>query len=103
MPDFMAWLDDREQELRRKAEDLYTDQRQDEGDLVKIRVNVCGVCRSLVNTLGAEKGLAAAEGLRSTWQNGLAQAKDHGDTKRILVETIKLEMMEEALANLKGA
>lgn len=100
MERFMAYLEDGEARLRQESRRLAADERGDEGDLAKIRANVYGICRSVFQTLGAERGRAKLAELKNAWETALSAAREHGDVKKAVIEEIKLETLAEIGAEL---
>ena len=92
---FMDTLDTRAEALRRESCRLAEDERRDEGDLMKIRANVYGICKSVFQTLGRERGSAKLEKLRETWTKALEAARGQEDLEKAAVEQIKLETLDE--------
>ena len=95
MEQFIAFLEDGEARLRQESSSLAADERGDEGNLAKIRANVYGICRSVLQTLGPEKGSAKLAELKSAWETALSTAREHRDVKRAVIEEIKLGTLAE--------
>lgn len=95
MEQLLRFLEDGEARLRQESRHLAADERGDEGDLSKIRANVYGICRSVLETLGPERGSAKLAELKSVWEAALSTAREHGDVKKAVVEEIKLETLAE--------
>ena len=100
---FMDTLDTRAEALRRESCRLAADERRDEGDLMKIRANVYGICKSVLQTLGREKGADKLEELRKTWTKAQESARVHKDLEKAAVESIKLETLGEIISLINEA
>lgn len=98
MEQLMAFLEGGEARLRRESRRLAADQRGDEGDLAKIRANVYGICKSVFQTLGFERGKVKLTELKSAWEAALSAAREHGDVKKAVIEEIKLDALAEISA-----
>ena len=101
MEKFMMYLDELATKLREESNRLAADHRRDEGDLAKIRANVYGICKSVLQVLDAEKSEAKLTELHSTWSKNLEMARAHNDVKQTVIEEIKLETLDEILRKLK--
>ena len=101
MEKFMAFLDEQVARLREESRRLAGDHRRDEGDLTKIRANVYGICKSVLQVLDCEKAKAKLTELRDTWSKNLEMVREHDDVKQTVIEGIKLETLEEILRKLK--
>ena len=98
MEQFMAHLDERVEFMRQESRRLTADDRRDEGDLAKIQANVYGICKSVVQVLDRERAAAKLAGLKGEWETSLAAARTYGDTKRAVIEEIKLETLAKISA-----
>ena len=101
MEKFMAYLDEQAVRLQEESRDLAADYRRDEGDMNKIRANVYGICKSVLQVQGSGKGKVILDGLRSTWSKNLEIAHQHDDVKQAVIEKIKLETLAEILRKLE--
>ena len=101
MEKFMTFLDEQAARLREESRRLAADHRRDEGDLTKIRANVYGICKSVLQVLDREKAKVKLTELRDTWSKNLEMAREHDDVKQTVIEEIKLETLDEILRKLK--
>lgn len=95
MERLIACLEAGDARLRQESRRLAAGGRGDEGDLAKIRANVYGICKSVFQTLGPERGKTRLTELKSTWETALFAAREHGDVKKAVIEEIKLETLAE--------
>ena len=101
MEQFMTYLDEQAARLREESRQLAADHRRDEGDLAKIRANVYGICKSVLQVQGSVKAKAILTGLCDTWSKNLETAREHDDVKQAVIEEIKLETLTEILRKLE--
>lgn len=95
------WLEQRAAFWAEEGRKLAADDRGDEYSLTKVRVNVYGICKTMLETLGMERGEAQLARLQSTWEQFLETARLHGDAGKVLIEEIKLETIREVREKLK--
>ncbi len=96
-------------DLRRQADDLVAQSRQDECDLTKIRANIYEVCATIGNVVCKTQQpdrreavyLDKLKELPRSWQAALEAARAHGDIRRAAVEEIKLEALADVLARFR--
>ena len=101
MEKFMTYLDEQAARLREKSSRLTADHRRDEGDLAKIRANVYGICKAVLQVLDSGKAKTKLTELHSIWSKNLEMARAHNDVKQTVVEEIKLETLSEIISKLK--
>ena len=101
MEQFMIYLDEQAARLREEGRQLAADDRRDEGDLSKIRANVYGICKSVIQVQGSEKAKTILTGLHGTWSKNLEIAREYGDVKQAVIEEIKIETLSEILRKLE--
>ena len=101
MEHFLNWLDGRSAEFRQKRRGLTADGRKDEGDLMAVRANVYGICKSVLQVLDREKAVQKLNGLHTEWTAALQQAEEHGDARGTVVGENKLAALTEIMEKLK--
>ncbi len=97
----MAYLDGQATCLREEGRKLTADDRRDEGDFAKIRANVYGICKSVLQVQDSGKAKAILNGLYDTWSKNLEIARAHDDVKQAVIEEIKLGTLTEILRKLE--
>lgn len=97
MEDILTYLNEKTAFWVEEGSRLAADDRRDESDLTKIRVNVYGICKSVLQVLGHEKGTEKLAGLRASWEKALEIARSHHDEGKALIEEIKLETLSEIM------
>lgn len=100
MEKFLKYLDEQATRLREESRQLAVDHRRDEGDLIKIRANVYGICKSVLQVLDSGKAKAKLTELYDTWSKNLEMAREHDDVKQAVIEEIKLETLAEIQGKL---
>lgn len=100
MQSIFDWLDQRAAFWEENGKQLAADGRQDESSLTKVRVNVYGICKTLLQVQKREKGAVQIGRLKCTWEQALEEARVHGDFRKMLIEEIKLETVGEVLKKL---
>ena len=105
MEDFIGYLT---QQIGSGKEDitrLEKEERKDEADFVKVRTNIYEVCKTVTNALAQRPGMgleavsARFDGFRKTWGEALDKAREHGDTRNIVIGETKLEVLEDVIAH----
>lgn len=95
MKDKIDYLNAREAWYREESARLSSDDRRDEGDLAKIRANVCGICEAVLQTLPADKAQEKLDELYRLWGAAREKAVAHDDRQKAAVEEVKLETLDE--------
>lgn len=103
MQTMISYLDQRAAFWAEEGRKLAAEDRQDESSLTKVRVNVYGICKTLLQVQKLEKGAVQIARLQSTWEQARAKAEAHGDLNKVLIEGIKLETIGEVLRKLEEA
>ncbi len=104
MQQFINYIDRTVNDLSQEEKMLAASDRKDDSNLVKIRINVYGICKSiysvLINTM--EKSELSRqylqkldEQLAQNWKASYIRAKEHDDVKKAVIEEIKLQTLEE--------
>lgn len=103
MNEYLKYLDDSVEKLRREEGELAATYRKDEANLMKIRINIYGICKTVFEAISRqesgeqlrEKYLAKLEETLTNWKISKEKAKQHEDVEKVVTETIKLETIEE--------
>ncbi len=102
---FELYLDEKIAACRQRCERFAADDRIDEGNFEKIRANVYEIFKTIFSA--AEKAcgkdvsamkcffLQKAEQIPSSWTVSYEKAEQHGDVKKMHIESIKLETVRE--------
>lgn len=99
---YIEYLESTIKELKNEEEELIRTSRKDEANFIKIKINICDICKTIYNVSAkTNSGVALKEEyirqltrLPENWKISLDKAKEHGDTTKILIEEIKLEMLQ---------
>lgn len=103
MNQFITYIDQSVKELVQEEKNLAASDRKDESNLVKVRINVYGICKSMYGVLGnrAENGrwkadfLQKLENMEQSWRSSYEKAREHDDVKKAVIEEIKLQTLKE--------
>lgn len=100
---FIEYINNSVTEFKQEEKNLVDSDRKDESNLVKIKINVYGICKSIYESLVEMKdGEAFKEGyvrkladLSQSWNASYEKAKEHHDVEKVLIEEIKMHALEE--------
>lgn len=100
---FIAYINDSVAKFLQEEKSLAESDRKDESNLVKIRINVYGICKSIYESFAKIKeGEAFQEeyvrkltDLSQSWKTSYEKAKEHHDVEKIVIEEIKIQALEE--------
>ena len=103
MNQFIMFLDEQLEIYRRQEQELLAEDCKDDANFIKIKANVCGICKTLyqVACKKEEEALITSEYTRllnkliTDWKASYEKAKEYGDMKKIVVEEMKLEVIEK--------
>ncbi len=98
---FKTYIDETVNALQEKERALVQSDRKDEADMVKIQINIYGICKTIYDvvckTCAPEKVkevyLKKLEDLPGNWKRSLEKARAHEDIEKIVVEELKLEAL----------
>lgn len=103
MKRFIEYIDKSVEQLQQEEKMLATTDRKDESNLVKIRINVYGICKSDYQVFAQSK---ANEELKSTylkkldslavgWQEARDKAQKFQAVDKVVIEEIKLQTLAD--------
>ena len=102
---FESYLDEKIAACKQRSELLTTDDRVDEGNFEKIRANVYEIFKTILSAAERVCGkddlakrrffLQKAEQIPLSWTTSYEKAKQHGDTAKLHIESIKLDTIRE--------
>ncbi len=102
---FESYLDKQILACKQRSELLTTDDRVDEGNFEKIRANVYEIFKTILSVSEKVCGkddlarkqffLQKAEQIPLSWTTSYEKAKQHGDTAKLHIESIKLDTIRE--------
>ena len=100
---FIEYIDKKIQELKNEEMVLGKEDRRDEANFVKIKINICEICKTLYNvSKKGPKGQSAKEffvqkleKLSGEWNASKDKAKEHNDIEKVTIEELKLEVLNE--------
>ena len=102
MSKYIEFLDQTIEELKKQERDLIQNNRKDEANFIRIKINICDISKTIYNvSAGKNSGSALKEEyvrqltrLPENWIISYQKAKEHGDVQKILIEETKLEMLQ---------
>lgn len=102
MSKYIEYLEVTIKALKKEEEELIKTSRKDEANFIKIKINICDICKTIYNVSAkTNSGVALKEEyirqltrLPENWKMSLDKAKEHGDTQKIVIEETKLEMLQ---------
>lgn len=100
---FIEYIDNKIQELKNEEMVLGKEDRKDEANFVKIKINICEICKTLYNVSKKEPNGQSAkdffvqklEKLSREWNASKDKAKEHNDIEKVTIEELKLEVLNE--------
>lgn len=106
MNEFITYIDQTVLELQNKEKELASTDRKDEANLVKVQINVYGICKTVyevtVKTAGStdlkEAYLEKMDAIISNWRTSFEKAKMHNDVEKSIIEELKLQVYENVKA-----
>ena len=103
--EFLDYLTRQAESCREEINRLEKEGRKDDADFAKVRANIYEVCRTVTQALGNRPGAGMAAvrarfaDFRKVWGGALAQAKEHGDLRNVVVGETKLEALDDVMAH----
>lgn len=102
MNEFITYIDQTVLELQEKEQELASTDRKDEANLIKVQINVYGICKTVYETLGKNGQneeftvdyLKRMNGIVSNWREAYEKAKKHNDVEKRVIEELKLQAFE---------
>lgn len=100
---FIKYIDDKIKDLKNEKMVLEKTNRKDEANFMKIKINICEICKTLYNISKKEPSsqnakvfyLQKIEKLSLEWNISKDKAKEHHDIEKAVIEEIKLEVLNE--------
>ena len=102
---FESYLDERIAACKQCSKLLAEDDRMDEGNFEKVRANVYEIFKTILSVAERVCGkddaakrrffLQKAEQIPTSWATSYEKAKQNGDVKKMHIESIKLDTIQE--------
>lgn len=102
---FESYLDEQIAACKQRSKLLAEDDRMDEVNFEKVRVNVFEIFKTILSVAESVCGkddlakrhffLQKAEQIPTSWTTSYEKAKQNGDVKKMLIESIKLDTIQE--------
>lgn len=103
MNEFIQYLNNSIETAQKKEQELIATERKDEANLQKIRANIFGICRTVVQVVAKEKNgeeiwedyPGRLDNISRNWVESYEKAKLHNDVEKILIEETKFQVIKE--------
>lgn len=100
---FLSFLNEKTKQLKAEEQALRESCRKDESNIVKVKINICGMCTAIYRTVLRqckkeelkETYLRRLDEFPDNWKRSCEKAQKYHDMKKVLVEQAKLETMQE--------
>ena len=105
MSRYIEYLNHTIEELKQEEAELIAANRKDEANFVKIRMNICDICKTVYEVVvkkndgkgGKEAYTTQLTKISENWKLSLVKAREHEDVTKIVIEETKLEMLQQIL------
>lgn len=109
MNKYIAYLEKTIVELQKEETLLAATDRKDEANFIKIKMNICDICKTIYNVSARtnhgealkEEYIRQLTRLPENWKITLDKAREHGDVQKIVIEETKLDMLQEIKAKFE--
>lgn len=109
MNKYISYLEKTISELQKEESLLAATNRKDEANFIKIKINICDICKTIYNVSArSNQGEALKEEyirqltrLPENWKITLDKAREHGDVEKAVIEETKLDMLQEIRAKFE--
>ena len=109
MNEFIMYLNNAIETAHKKEQELIATERKDEANLQKIRANIYGICRTIVQVIAKEKSgeelwkeyAGRLDNISKNWVESYEKAKAHQDVEKILIEETKFQVLHEVKEKIK--
>lgn len=106
---YMNFLNDTIQKLQQKEKELIATSRKDEANFIKIKSNICDICKTIYSVSAKTRSGAELRAeyirqltrLQENWRISLEKAREHDDVEKIVIEETKLEMLQKLQAKFE--
>ena len=103
MEQFLDYIKESIEKANKEEQSLIAQDRKDEANLMKIRANIYGICQTIYEVVSKtnsgealkEEYLKKLTVIPQNWKASYDKAKEHNDVEKILIEEIKLDLIEE--------
>lgn len=100
---FTEYIDKKIQDLKNEEMILEKEERKDEANFIKIKINICEICKILYYVSKKEANaqnvkefyLQKIEKLSLEWKASKEKAKEHNDIEKMTIEELKLEVLKD--------
>ena len=110
MNDFMMYLNNSIETANKKEQELIATERKDEANLQKIRANIYGICRTVIQVVAKEKYgkelwqeyVRRLDNISKNWVKSYEKAKEYNDVEKILIEETKFQVLNEVKEKIQN-
>ena len=103
MNGLIAYIDKTLNRLKEEEKNLASADRKDESNLVKIQINVYGICKTVYQVFSQSKEgkvlekayLDKLDNLAEGWRDSQKKAQEFGMVEKTVIEGIKLQVIED--------
>lgn len=100
MNQFNQYIKELIEQLQKEEQQLIQSDRKDEANFVRIKMNICDICKTIYN-VKKDEYLKQLTRLSENWKISLEKAKEHNDTEKIVIEETKLEILQQIMKKYK--
>lgn len=109
MDNFVSYIEEKIAEAEKEEKKLIESARKDEANLVRVRSNIYGVCRTIYEAAADNKPpeeperfyLEKLHSLEESWRSSYEKAKEFSDVEKTVIEEIKLQTLKEVEEQFK--
>ena len=103
MNGYTKYLNETIATLKEEEAALVEENRKDEANFIRVKSNICEICKTIYRVSSESKTgeelkeeyLRRLTRLPENWKISLGKAKEHGEIQKVIIEEIKLEMLQE--------
>ncbi len=103
MSSLLEYIDKTVEQLQKEEKSLASTDRKDESNLVKIRINVYGICKTVYQVFSQIKSedvlkeayLEKLDSLAKGWRESYEKARKFEDVEKAVVEELKLQTISD--------
>ena len=103
MEQFISFIEKSVTKLQQEEKELNLSDRKDESNLVKVKINIYGVCKTILEVVTNTNSPDTVKdayvnkltNMLHTWQESFEKAKKYNDVTKLVIEEIKLQTLEE--------
>lgn len=106
MKTFINYIDEMMAQLKVEEQELISTDRKDEANFIRIKLNICDICKTIYivsekkysGEALKEEYLRQLTRLPENWKISYDKAKENNDVPKIVIEEMKLEVLQQIKA-----